>query len=66
MRIYLKDTMNALQTLIITSTTDISNSAISIFTCGIRNKIHRLLNTQTIGNKIEQIFNLLNYVSFSE
>ena len=55
MSIYLKDTMDALQTLIITSTTDISNSAISIITCGIRNKIHRLINTQTIGNKIKQI-----------
>ena len=55
MIIYLKDTMDALQTLIITSTTDISNSAISIITCGIKNKIHRLINTQTIGNKIKQI-----------
>ena len=52
MSIYLKDTMDALQTLIITSTTDISNSAISITTCGIRNKIYRLIDTQTIGNKI--------------
>ena len=53
--IYLKDTMEALQTLIITSTTDISNSAISIITCGIRNKIHKLINTQTIGNNIKQM-----------
>ena len=55
MSIYLKDTMNALQTLIIKSTTDISNSAISITTCGIGNKIHRLIDTQIIGNKIKQI-----------
>ena len=55
MSIYLKDTMDALQTLIITSTTEISNSEISITTCGIRNKIHILIDTQTIGNKIEQI-----------
>ena len=47
--------MEALQTLIITSTTDISDSAISIITCGIGNKIHRLINKQTIGNKIKQI-----------
>ena len=38
MIIYLKYTMEALQTLIITSTTDISNSAISIITCGITEK----------------------------
>ena len=55
MMIYLKDTMEALQTLIITSTTDISDSAISIITCGRINKIHGLINTQTIGNKIKQI-----------
>ena len=55
MSFYLKDTMNALQTLIIKSTTDISNSAISITTCGIGNKIHRLIDTQIIGNKIKQI-----------
>ena len=55
MIIYLKYTMEALQTLIITSTTEISNSAMSIITCRIRNKIHRLINTQTIGNKIKQI-----------
>ena len=55
MIIYLKDTMEALQTLIITSTTEISNSAISIITCGIRNKIRRLINNQTIGNKIKQM-----------
>ena len=60
MRSYLKDTMEALQTLIITSTTDISNSTISIITCGTRNKIHRLLNTKTIGNKIKQIVILNN------
>ena len=47
--------MEALQTLIITSTTDISSSSIRIITCGISNKIHRLINTQTIGNKIKQI-----------
>ena len=52
MIIYLKYTMEALQTLIITSTTEISNSVISIITYGIRNKIHRLINPQTIGNKI--------------
>ena len=40
MSIYLKDTMDALQTLIITSTTDISNSEISITTYGIRNKVN--------------------------
>ena len=55
MIIYLKHTMEALQTLIITSTTEISNSAISIITCGISDKIHILINTQTIGNKIKQI-----------
>ena len=47
--------MDAPQTLIITSTTYISNSAISITTCGIRNKIHRLIGTQTIINKSKQI-----------
>ena len=55
MSIYLKDTMGSLQTLIITSTTEMSNSAISITTCGISNKIHILIDTQTIGNKIKQI-----------
>ena len=55
MIIYFKDTMDALQTLIITSTTNISNGAISIITFGIRNEIHRLINNQTIGNKIKQI-----------
>ena len=55
MMIYLKDTMEALQTLIITSTTEISNGAISIITCGIRNKIHILINNQTIRNKIKQM-----------
>ena len=55
MIIYLKHTMEALQTLLITSTTEISNSAIIIINCGIRNKIHRLINNQTIGNKIKQI-----------
>ena len=55
MIIYLKHTMEALQTLIITTTTDISNSAISIITCGISNKIHRLINNQTIRNKMKQI-----------
>ena len=48
MIIYLKHTMEALQTLIITSTTYISNSATSIITNGISNKIHRLIDTQTI------------------
>ena len=55
MRIYLEDTMDTLKTSIIKSTTDISNIVIIIITCGIRNKIHRLINTQTIGNKIKQI-----------
>ena len=54
MIIYLKDTMEALQTLIITSTTHISNSTISIITCGTRNKIHRIINTQTIGIKLDK------------
>ena len=56
MIIYSKDTMDALKTLIITRNTEISNSAIIIINCGIRNKIHRLINNQTIGNKIKQIF----------
>ena len=47
--------MDAPQTLIITSNTDISNSEISITTYGIRNKIHRLIDAQTIINKIKQI-----------
>ena len=55
MIIYLKDTIEALQTHIITSTIEISNSAIIIITYGIRNKIHRLINTQTIGNKMKQM-----------
>ena len=55
MIIYLKHTMEALQTLIIISTTDISNSTISITTCVIGNKIHRLINIQTSGNKVKQI-----------
>ena len=55
MIIYLKDTMEALQTLIITSTTAISNGAISIINCGMSNKIHRLINTKTIGNKTKQM-----------
>ena len=54
MIIYLKHTMDALQTLIITTTTYVLNSVISIITCGIGNKINRLINTQTIGNKIKQ------------
>ena len=60
MRIYLKDTMDALQTFIITSTTDISNSEISITTYGIRNKVHRIIHTQTIGNTIKRIVILNN------
>ena len=55
MIIYLKDTMDALQTLIITITADISSSAISKITCWIKNKIYRLINTQNIGNKIKEI-----------
>ena len=55
MIVYLKDKIYAIQTLIITNTTYISNRSISITICGIRNKIHRLLYTQTIGNKIGQI-----------
>ena len=55
MRIYLKDTMDALQSLIITGTTDILNSAISITTCGIINKVYILMHTQTIGNTIKRI-----------
>ena len=53
MGVYLKDTMDDLQTLVITSTTDISNGAIIITTYVTRNKIHRLIDTQTIGNKIK-------------
>ena len=55
MRIYLKDTIDALQTLIIKITTDISNGEISINTCEIRNKIYGLIRNQTIGNKIKRI-----------
>ena len=55
MIIYLKHTMEALQTLIITSTTEISNSTTVIIACGIKNKIHKLINTQTIGNNIKQM-----------
>ena len=55
MIIYLKDTMEALQTIIVIRTTEISNSEIFIITCEIRNKIHILINTQTIGNKIKQM-----------
>ena len=53
--IYLKDTMDDIQTLIITSTTYISNITISLITWGIKNIIHKLINTQTIGNKIKEI-----------
>ena len=60
MIIYLKHTMEALQILIITSTKEVSNSAISIITCGISDKIHILINNQTIGNKIKQIVILNN------
>ena len=55
MRIYLKYTMDALQTLIITSTTDISNSDIIIIACVICNKINGLIDTQTIRNQIKWI-----------
>ena len=55
MIIYLKHTIEDLQTLIITITTKISNSTISIITYGIINKIHGSINNQTIGNKIKQI-----------
>ena len=52
MIIYLKEIMDDLQTLVITGTIDISNSDIRIITCGIFNKIHILLDTQTMKNKI--------------
>ena len=55
MSIYLKEKMDALQKTIIKITKYISNSAININTCGIRNKIHRLIDTQNTGNKIKQI-----------
>ena len=51
---YLKDTMDTIQTLMITITADILNIAVSIITCGIGNKMHTLIITQTIGNKIKQ------------
>ena len=51
MSIYLKFTMDAFQTIIVTNTTDISNGAIKRTTCGIRNQIHRLIHNQTIGNE---------------
>ena len=51
MIMYLKYTKEALLTLIITSTTDISNSDTCIITCGTVNKIHRLINIKTIGEK---------------
>ena len=54
MCIYLKYTMDALQTLIITSTTDISNSTIIITTCEIIDKKVILINTQNIGNKMKR------------
>ena len=54
MSIYLKYTMYALQTLIITSTTDISNSTIIITTCEIIDKKDILINTQNIGNKMKR------------
>ena len=52
MSIYLNDTMYAIQTLINTSTTNISNSEIIKNTFGLRNKINRIIDYQTIGNKI--------------
>ena len=55
MIIYLKDTIDALQTLIITSATEISNSVISIINCVIGHEINRLLDTQSIVNKIKRI-----------
>ena len=56
MSIYLKHTMDALQILVITKTTDISNnSAIGIITSGII-YINKWINRYpTIGNKIKQI-----------
>ena len=45
--------MDAPQTIIITSTTDIINSAISTITCEICNKRHILTDNQTISNKIK-------------
>ena len=60
MSIYLKDTMDALQTLIITSTTQISDSAIRITTCGIRNKIHRLIDTKQLEIKLnKQLYEII-------
>ena len=53
MIIYLKDTMGAIQTLIITGIKDISNSDISIIACVICNNINILIDTQTIRNKIK-------------
>ena len=50
---FLKYTTDALQKLIITCTTDISNSEINITNYGI-------IYTQTIGNKIKWIFILNN------
>ena len=54
MCIYLKYKMDALQTLIITSTTDISNNTIIITTCEIIDKKVILINTQNIGNKMKR------------
>ena len=55
MSIYLKHTMDDLQTLIITSTTDISNnSAIGIITSGIIYKINGLIDTQPLEIKLNK------------
>ena len=62
MIIYLKNKMEALQTLIITSTTDISKCAISINTCAIRNKIHSLINNQTITCNNKTLMNVVNKI----
>ena len=44
MIINLKDIIDDLQTLVITSIKDISYSDISIINCGILEKIHRLID----------------------
>ena len=54
MSIDLQEAMDLLQTLIIKSTTDISNNENSRITCTISSKINDLIDTQTIGNKIKQ------------
>ena len=55
MSIYLKHIIDALQTLIITRTTDISNnSAISIITSGKRYKIYGIIDTQPLEIKLNK------------